>query len=117
MPVAATGAATAVLSNGQVLVAGGGDVTIDPGGPPSITTQTTAALYSPPTGSGAEPGTRPTGTPLAVVSASSLPIALGSAGAVVVLAGLTFWAYESRRRRLRGLPPVGRRAPGPPDPG
>ena len=104
MPAATTGAAVAVLSNGQVLVAGGGNVTANPGSSPSITTEATAALYSPSAEMGAQPGTPPTGATMAVVSSSPLPVALGSAGGAVVLAGLAFWAYELRRRRVRARP-------------
>ncbi|MGH9088009.1 MAG: kelch repeat-containing protein [Acidimicrobiales bacterium] len=105
MQATRAGAAAAVLSNGQVLVAGGGDVTANPGGRPSISTEATADLYSPPAGIGAQPGARPAGGTLAVISSSPLPIALGSVGGAVVLAGLAVWVYE-RRRRLRARPPA-----------
>jgi hypothetical protein len=109
VPVAATGSTTAVLSNGQVLVAGGARVATHPGGPPSIATTAAAGVYSPPAGTGTGSGARPAGAPLAVVAApssSTLAVALGSAGGAVLLAGLALWGYERRRRRLGRPHPV-----------
>ncbi|HEX3946515.1 MAG TPA: hypothetical protein VHW47_02370, partial [Acidimicrobiales bacterium] len=104
-----SGAATAVLSNGQVLVAGGGAVSAGPGRTPSIVTESSAEVYSPPAGGGSS---APRGGPVLAVAApaagglTGLPLALTVAGGSVLVVGLVTWsAIVATRRRRRSSTP------------